>query len=65
MGLVDNRSPELAYSTKNNIVHPGTANRASEDEKLATARAADYVALTQDTVGVAGAVLTLTKHIKR
>lgn len=65
MGHVDNRSPELAYATKNNIVFPGSAAQASAAESLAATRAADDALLGQDTTSVAAGAVTLTKHIKR
>lgn len=64
MSLVDSRSPELALSTKNNIVHPGVASRRTEDVKLAALREADDAGITQNTYSVVGAVVTKTKNIK-
>lgn len=65
MGHVDTRSTSLAYSTKNNIVHPGTAAQATAAESAAASRAADVTAITQDTVSVTTSAITLTKHITR
>lgn len=62
--LVNAQSPETAYSTKNNIVHPGVASRKTEDVKLAALREADDAGITQNTYSVAGAVVTKTKNIK-